>query len=89
MDIFRTRVIAPIAISLMLSSVSAPAAVGHAGGFPTAMSAPHAGGQIGGGRHFGSAQSFGGAYYCTNPPGYYPYVASCGDPWQFVPPGAP
>lgn len=31
----------------------------------------------------------GGGYYCTNPLGYYPYVASCVVPWQFVPPVAP
>ena len=24
-------------------------------------------------------------YYCTNPKGYYPYVASCQVPWQAVP----
>lgn len=24
-------------------------------------------------------------YYCGNPPGYYPYVQSCGMPWQPVP----
>jgi len=170
MDIFHTRVIAPIAISLMLSSASALASVAHAGGF-------HGGGQFGGGQHFGGGQQFGGgqrfggtqnfggvdrfaprggnfadhhfdfrghdfghfnpeerahwaggswrhgwhdgrlswwwivdgdwyfypepiypypnyvapysaggSYYCTNPLGYYPYVASCGDPWQFIPP---
>jgi hypothetical protein len=30
-----------------------------------------------------------GWYYCANPLGYYPYVASCAVPWQFVPPAAP
>lgn len=25
-------------------------------------------------------------YYCSNPPGYYPYVQSCTVPWQAVPP---
>lgn len=168
MDIFRTRVIAPIAIGLMLSSASAPAAVGHADGFHAAMSAPHAGGQFGGGQHFGGVQKFGGAerfaprggnfgdhrfdfrghdfgrfspedrahwaggswrhgwhdgrlswwwivdgdwyfypspiypypnyvapyavggaYYCSNPAGYYPDVASCDGGWQFVPPAGP
>jgi len=24
-------------------------------------------------------------YYCDNPQGYYPYVASCNNPWQQVP----
>ncbi len=24
-------------------------------------------------------------YYCTNPAGYYPYVAQCATPWQPVP----
>lgn len=24
-------------------------------------------------------------YYCANPQGYYPYVASCSVPWQAVP----
>jgi hypothetical protein len=24
-------------------------------------------------------------YYCSNPPGYYPYVQNCGTPWQPVP----
>lgn len=24
-------------------------------------------------------------YHCANPPGYYPYVASCRTPWQAVP----
>ncbi len=24
-------------------------------------------------------------YYCDNPQGYYPYVASCGTPWREVP----
>jgi hypothetical protein len=24
-------------------------------------------------------------YYCSNPPGYYPYVSSCYGPWQPVP----
>ena len=31
-------------------------------------------------------------YYCDNPQGYYPYVASCNGPWREVPatpPGAP
>lgn len=31
-------------------------------------------------------------YYCDNPAGYYPYVASCNGPWRQVPatpPGAP
>ena len=32
-------------------------------------------------------------YYCTNPPGYYPYVSQCGTNWQRVPassaPGMP
>ena len=29
-------------------------------------------------------------YYCTNPPGYYPYVAQCNVPWHpFLPPDAP
>lgn len=31
-------------------------------------------------------------YYCDNPQGYYPYVASCNAPWREVPatpPGAP
>lgn len=165
MVIFRTRVIMPIAIGLMLSFASALPAVGHAGGFHAAMSAPHSGGQFGGGQHFGGTQNLGradrfaprgqdfaghqfdfhghdfghfspeerahwaggswrhgwhdgrlswwwivdgdwyfypapiypypnyiapgavgGGYYCTNPLGYYPYVGSCGDPWQFIPP---
>jgi predicted transcriptional regulator len=30
-----------------------------------------------------------GGYYCTNPQGYYPYVASCDAPWQSVPAVAP
>ncbi|MGH7090725.1 MAG: hypothetical protein ACREFQ_17655 [Stellaceae bacterium] len=25
-------------------------------------------------------------YYCTNPPGYYPYVAACAVPWRPVVP---
>lgn len=30
------------------------------------------------------------AYYCPNPPGYYPALAACPTPWQLVPaPGAP
>ncbi len=28
-------------------------------------------------------------YYCSNPPGYYPYVRACGVPWQPVPATAP
>ena len=29
-------------------------------------------------------------YYCTNPPGYYPYIVQCNLPWQpFLPPNAP
>lgn len=24
-------------------------------------------------------------YYCNNPPGYYPYVPQCAEPWQPVP----
>jgi len=24
-------------------------------------------------------------YYCNNPPGYYPYVATCPTPWRTVP----
>jgi hypothetical protein len=24
-------------------------------------------------------------YYCTDPPGYYPYVKECGEEWQPVP----
>lgn len=28
-------------------------------------------------------------YYCSNPPGYYPYVQSCATPWQPVPPTPP
>ncbi len=26
-------------------------------------------------------------YYCSNPPGYYPYVGQCYAPWQAVPAG--
>jgi len=25
-------------------------------------------------------------FYCSNPPGYYPYVPQCAVPWQQVPP---
>ncbi len=28
-------------------------------------------------------------YYCTNPPGYYPYVPQCGSAWQRVPANPP
>ena len=28
-------------------------------------------------------------YYCDNPQGYYPYVASCGTPWRPVPAAPP
>ncbi len=29
-------------------------------------------------------------YYCSNPPGYYPYVQQCPSPWQtVVPPATP
>lgn len=26
-------------------------------------------------------------YYCSNPPGYFPYIGQCQVPWQTVPPG--
>lgn len=28
-------------------------------------------------------------YYCSSPPGYYPYVRTCATPWQPVPAGPP
>jgi hypothetical protein len=166
MRIFRTRLIVPLAASLMLSAASALAAESYGGGIHAAMAAPHTGGRFGGGQHLGGTQHFGGAehfaphgqafanhlfhghdfghftpeerghwtggswqhgwhdgrlswwwivdgdwyfypepiypypnyivpdgvsggYYCTNPLGYYPYVASCDVPWQFVPAVAP
>jgi hypothetical protein len=163
MRIFRTRLIAPLAASLMLTAATALAAEGHGGGFRGAMAAPHVEGHFGGGQHFGGADHFsphqpafadhrqhfdfhrhdfghftpeerahwgggrwrhdwhdgrlawwwivdgdwyfypepiypypaytvpdsaGGWYYCANPPGYYPDVASCDAPWQFIPPDA-
>ncbi|HTV45576.1 MAG TPA: hypothetical protein VMF05_09680 [Stellaceae bacterium] len=39
--------------------------------------------------YYGNTEPYAGQvwYYCSNPTGYYPYVAQCFAPWQAVPAG--
>ena len=40
-----------------------------------------------GGGYYGYGPYAGYRYYCSDPPGYYPYVTQCNSAWQSVPGG--